>query len=378
MIRTENPVILAVDDEPLNITILEELLGDKYTVYTATDGQQCIDQVKEISPDLILLDVNMPGLDGLEVCTKLKDDFETSSIPILFVSALASTEHRLAGYKAGAEDYITKPFDEDELEVKVELILANKKRQSALEASASDAMNMAMLAMTTTGEMSQVLQFTRESSQCKSYEELAKMLIEAYEGYGLNIVVRIKIYDKIQYFSHAEMVTDIEKSIFESVYNMGRFVDYRSRTLMNYERISVLVKNMPLEDEEKYGRVKDCMGYLGEIAESRAISLNIELELKDREKALQTTLKATEVTLKDIELAFKSNADKNRKIFHELTSNVEASYISLGLTEQQEQVLSDLLENAEHASDKLYEDGLDIDERLDRILSQLADSDFAI
>lgn len=74
-----------------------------------------------------MLGVNMSGLDGLDVCSKLKDDFEISSIPILFVSALDSTEQRLAGYKDGAEDYITKPFVEDELEDNVEPVLGCKK-----------------------------------------------------------------------------------------------------------------------------------------------------------------------------------------------------------------------------------------------------------
>jgi len=111
----KKPTILVVDDQPVNIKLLEKkLLRENMEVWTAIDGQTCLEIVKEKLPDLILLDVMMPNLDGIEVCERLKEDERTRPIPIIFITANSSKEGKLEGLKVGAVDYITKPIDLDE------------------------------------------------------------------------------------------------------------------------------------------------------------------------------------------------------------------------------------------------------------------------
>lgn len=369
MTEIDKPIILIVDDEPVNLIIMEDFFGKKYVLHTAANGEECLQQVEQVCPDLILLDVNMPKMSGLDVCKQLKDDFETAEIPIIFVSALSSSDDRLAGYIAGAEDYVTKPFDENELEAKIDRIISSAKLQKNLKENISEATKMAMIALSSAGEMGQVLQFTRDSHQCSTYKDLAELLITTYEGYGLNVTIRMNDAGDVYYYSHTTPVGEMEKSIFESAHNTARFVDYRTRTLMNYERVSVLVKNMPLDDDNSYGRLKDCMGYLGETAEARAIALDMEL-------TLQATVKSTIETLKEIQ-SFRANAFKTRELFSDVVGSVEESYLTLGLSEEQEEALSALLLSAEQSSSKLYEEGLDIDDRLAGILVQLVNKEAA-
>ena len=123
------PLILCVDDEPVNLTIMEELLQDNYELSIVKSGESCLQQVDIQKPDLILLDVNMPEMDGLETCARLKADAETAEIPIIFVSALASQAELMAGYEAGGDDYITKPFSEEILQ---------KRFRSCLQVSAEN------------------------------------------------------------------------------------------------------------------------------------------------------------------------------------------------------------------------------------------------
>ena len=109
------PKILVVDDQPVNVKLLEKkLLRENMEVWTANDGQTCLDIVGQKSPDVILLDVMMPHMDGHEVCEKLKEDESTRSIPIIFITANSTKEGKLEGLNVGAVDYITKPIDLDE------------------------------------------------------------------------------------------------------------------------------------------------------------------------------------------------------------------------------------------------------------------------
>jgi putative two-component system response regulator len=108
----ETARILLVDDEPMNLHVLIEALKDSYELLVATSGNEAIKLAgSEPQPDLILLDIMMPEMDGYEVIGKLKDNAQTKDIPVIFVSALSEAEDEAKGLGFGAVDYITKPFN---------------------------------------------------------------------------------------------------------------------------------------------------------------------------------------------------------------------------------------------------------------------------
>ncbi|MBW2581025.1 MAG: response regulator, partial [Deltaproteobacteria bacterium] len=103
--------ILLVDDNPTNLQVLFQTLeGRGYNLLVAKDGETALTIVKKALPELILLDIMMPGIDGYEVCRRLKNDPATKEIPIIFLSALSETKDKVRGLDLGAVDYISKPF----------------------------------------------------------------------------------------------------------------------------------------------------------------------------------------------------------------------------------------------------------------------------
>ena len=114
------PKVLIVDDTPENIQILMGTLKDQYAIVAAINGEKALKMaVAEPRPDLILLDIMMPGMDGFEVCSRLKSDPETRDIPVIFLSALDDTANKVKGFATGAVDYISKPFQPEEVHVRV-------------------------------------------------------------------------------------------------------------------------------------------------------------------------------------------------------------------------------------------------------------------
>ncbi|MEO5377284.1 MAG: diguanylate cyclase [Magnetococcus sp. DMHC-6] len=110
-IKDKQPKILIVDDEKINIDILVGLLRPYYQIVAAKDGEQAFKRIeKEPLPDLILLDIMMPGMDGYEVCRKIKDSITTRHIPVIFITCKSEEQDEAKGFESGAVDYITKPF----------------------------------------------------------------------------------------------------------------------------------------------------------------------------------------------------------------------------------------------------------------------------
>ncbi|MFA7406155.1 MAG: response regulator [Pelobacteraceae bacterium] len=126
------PVILAVDDDANNLALLRDCLtGFNCSVLVAEDGESAVSRADYARPDLVLLDIMMPGIDGYETCRRLKLQESTRDIPVLFMSALADCGHKVHGLGAGAVDYVTKPFQEEELlaRVRVHLSIRDLSRQ---------------------------------------------------------------------------------------------------------------------------------------------------------------------------------------------------------------------------------------------------------
>lgn len=126
--------ILVVDDNLAAITLLTQILQrESYQVFSASAGAQALQSVAAQFPDLILLDIDMPGMDGYEVCRRLKANQETSKIPVIFISALDETVDKIKGFGVGAVDYITKPFQAEEVLARVETHLSLWRLSGQLE-----------------------------------------------------------------------------------------------------------------------------------------------------------------------------------------------------------------------------------------------------
>lgn len=130
----EETQVLVVDDTPTNLEVVTEVLSTAgYDVAIAMSGERALKQLKYQSPSLILLDVQMPGIDGFETCRRLKEDSRTSQIPVIFLTAFSDTESIIKGFSLGAVDYISKPFQEEVLLARVQTHLRLSTLNQVLE-----------------------------------------------------------------------------------------------------------------------------------------------------------------------------------------------------------------------------------------------------
>src|SRR5215467_2189773 len=146
-------VALVVDDSPETLRLLTDALdGAGMTVMVALDGASAMRIIDEITPDIILLDAVMPGMDGFETCRKLKRDAGLDHVPIIFMTGLAETEHIVRGLEAGGVDYVTKPIAVEEMLARIRVHLANARLTQSARA-ALDVSGRYLLAVNAAGRL---------------------------------------------------------------------------------------------------------------------------------------------------------------------------------------------------------------------------------
>ena len=132
--------ILLVDDTPANLAVLREALAsENYKLAFANSGEKALEIIPNLSPNLILLDIMMPGIDGYETCTRLKQNSKTKDIPIIFITAKKETDDIVQGFQVGGVDYITKPFHKEEVRARIrnhlELQFLRKQNEERMKAT---------------------------------------------------------------------------------------------------------------------------------------------------------------------------------------------------------------------------------------------------
>ncbi len=185
--REKRHTVLLVDDELVNIKILSDLLKDEYEVLFATSAEEGVRRAVEVQPDIILLDVMMPGGDGYEACARLQGDERTARIPVIFVTALGSPANEVKGLDSGAIDYVTKPINGDIVKARIRNHL---KYKSVVLASslAAPAVDHALESMTV--RQREIFEWVRKG---KTNWEIARILGCSEENvkYHMKNILRI-------------------------------------------------------------------------------------------------------------------------------------------------------------------------------------------
>lgn len=214
--------LLIVDDTRLNVDLLVNLLEKEgYRTLTAENGEKALDLIREKMPDLILLDISMPGMDGLTVCRTIKKEPRLASIPVIFITAHTDEADVVAGFDAGGNDYITKPFAVPELKVRVRTQLALKQAQEELRKSAEKFHDLAihddLTGLYNTRYLYQTLAL--EIKICKANNTPLSLLFMDIDNFK-------HVVDNYGHLNGSEAIAEVASTIQELIQDPGFCVSY--------------------------------------------------------------------------------------------------------------------------------------------------------
>lgn len=367
----ETPCLLVVDDDDFMRMTLAEALGGGYRVIQASSGADAVAAVQAGQIALIILDVEMTGMDGYETCRRIKQSEAGAAVPVIFLSARDKVEDRLMGYDAGGEDYLLKPFDSLELRAKIGHLLKSKQEYASTREMANYASSTAMSAMTNLGELGTVLETLKAYNACHDLQSLADAVLRGLSAFGLSGVVQIRAGDDTVTRTDHGRATPLELSVIGNMSRMERIVQFKSRLSVTYDHASLLIIDMPVEDSERCGRLRDHLAMLVDGADVRAEALEIGLESVRRGEAIKLTVDRITGILGNIDAEQRQNRIALSLEVSAFIERVESAILSVALTEAQDAYLTGIIQQGLDKIIEFVSHEVDIQNNLSIIVKEL-------
>jgi len=292
--------ILVVDDDALYRGILTKVFSE-YELSVSSSGKEAIKVASEISPDLIILDIEMEGMDGYEVCTAFRGLKGKSTTPIIFYSGNDSLEYRLKAYDYGGNDYICKMRPHEEIKAKAEAVLHSENEHRAIQIEIGAQKTALLNIQKETSQLFIVSQFTQACQFCGNQETLATVLLNCLRKLDVRAVVLFR--DNQDIFSTSGVVSKLETEILTNSQEFGRIHSFgKGRAILNWSSAALIVKDV--------GDILDTLAHLlGAIDNAnRAISIQtsliekvigIEAENRELRRKIKDEVDRTQKSLKE-------------------------------------------------------------------------------
>ena len=365
--------VFVVDDDPVVLEIMNAILEPDCQVELFSNAEDCQTRMAVEKPDYFLLDISLPGIDGYRLCHLIKDDSALRDVPVTFVSSHDTIEERIKGYDAGGTDFIVKPFEPEELLRKIMVgkqIVANKR---ALAGQVEDAEMLSSLVMASMDETGILLQFMSKLIAMDSAEEIATGLLELLKRYRLDGVVQTRLGDVTKTQSAAGNNLPLEISIIEHVRDQGRIFEFRRRSVHNFERVTLMINNLPLEDPDYCGRLRDHLSVAAQGVDSRLQTLQIEETNRRTQSVILSALESVGDTIMELREAHQQNTSASSKLIVELQEELAHSLYRLGLTDNQEKFLQNMVGEFMGRMAELLARGAEAQETLQRLNNRLGE-----
>ncbi len=333
--------IAIIDDSVPQRLILAKLLGSDHEILEFASGEAFLASAQTV--DAVLLDIEMPGLNGYQICQRLRQTEVDRRTPVIFVSAHDSPPERVAAYEAGGDDFVTKPISASELRHKVATALGVQARMRDLYAQSSTARQVAFTAMTSMGDLGAIIEFMRQTAGSRDYATLASDLVGAMTAWGLQGAVQVRCVSGVFNRTAGEHASPLQASVMENVRDMGRIFEMGSCAVVNFSHVSILVQNLPSDDADKVGRLRDHLALLGESADARVSALDAVKRQSEQRLEILDTLQELRNLVQNLTQRAEDNhtATQNRVV--ELLDAVQRSLSNMGLTEIQEDYVREMV-----------------------------------
>lgn len=338
-------------------------LQGKFAWITANSVDDCIDVAVQSDPKLLIVRSSEIGDALLDLCAAWQANDDVAGTPIIALSATDDISGKLRAFEAGCDDYMLESVSSDELGARINRAIYNKIANDQLRSRMQQASELAYIAMANSSMLGVNIQFLLDSAQANNLDELGQLFFRAIKNYDLVCSLQLRSEYGVKNMEANGMAKDLESQILTSLSNHGRFYDFGQRTVINYGVASILIKNMPLEDERRYGEIRDNIFALIQGLDSRTKSLDT-IRKSEQEKALVEKLAfGIKCTMETVDGSFQAIMRDIATVVDDMAERMSIAIPAMSLSETQEKTLESIIESAVMDTQRVFNSGLKVDEQ---------------
>jgi CheY-like chemotaxis protein len=347
-------------------------LGDQFEVLVAASYEQSLPLVESSAVKLIILmDDDEDGTDSLSLVRQFHEHPNTAEIPLVLLALKAqSLETRMAFFDAGCDDHIQgeSPF---ELQMRLMRVIFNKIANDQLKQQLVQANEMAFIAMSDTSDLGVNVQFLLDINHCDNLDEAGMRLFQALKSYNINCSLQIRSRYGVKNMEANGMAKELESTLMTECKDKGRYVDFGRRSIMNYDRVSLLVRNMPVDDKNKYGAIKDNVFSLLQGLDARLNALDNVESLKLESQLVGRLTSRMRELMEEVDEGYHVTMTRIAGAVEDIADGIEREIQFLGMDEAQERAIQKIMEDGIRETNQVFNDGLKLDKGLAEFLGEV-------
>lgn len=356
----------------MDVPSCEEQLGDQFEVLVAASYEQSLPLVESSAVKLIILmDDDEDGTDSLSLVRQFHEYPDTAEIPLVLLALKAqSLETRMAFFDAGCDDHIQgeSPF---ELQMRLMRVIFNKIANDQLKQKLVQANEMAFIAMSDTSDLGVNVQFLLDINHCDNLDEAGMRLFQALKSYNINCSLQIRSRYGVKNMEANGMAKELESTLMTECKDKGRYVDFGRRSIMNYDRVSLLVRNMPVDDKNKYGAIKDNVFSLLQGLDARLNALDNVESLKLESQLVGRLTSRMRELMEEVDEGYHVTMTRIAGAVEDIADGIEREIQFLGMDEAQERAIQKIMEDGIRETNQVFNDGLKLDKGLAEFLGEV-------
>lgn len=293
-------------------------------------------------------------------------------IPIVLVAKEDELSSKLDAFQSGCDDYITPHVPFDELVMRLNKAVFNKIANDQLQSQVKMANEAAFSAMADTSKLGINVHFLLDSFSCTNLDELGQQLFQALNNYGLKCSLQMRGRYETKNMEQNGLAKDLEAQLLSELKDSGRYYDFGKRSVMNYDQVSLLVKNMPVDDEKQYGAIKDNIFSLLQGTDARVKAIDDRTTLNQERELLEGLTKRLQHIFVDLDDSYQDLMKSIADNVESMAEKIEASVMNLGLTENQEKILDTILTDGIRETNEVFSKGIKVDEELRNLIERIS------
>ena len=349
---------------------LQDGLGAQYSLEQAPIKALFLKSLVE-NCTLVVLDLCGLGSTEFSLIEDVKAQPGLDHVPIVVIYDQDMQETRLQAFELGCDDYIHKDIPDSEIALRCEKLIFNKIANDQLQAQVKQATELAFIAMSDTSDLGVNIQFLLDVHNCSNLDELGMRVLQAVSSYGLNTSLQLRSELGVKNMDLSGLAKELEASLMWELKDDGRYIDFDKRSVMNYGQVSLLVKNMPVDDEKKYGAIKDNIFSLLQGTDARLKALENIAQVNDQQKLVKTLSLKMQKQMEIIDVGYQGVVKDIADVVEGISDGINEVIANLALHEEQEKALEKVVEYGLKTTNSIFSDGLKLDESFQGTIREL-------